>query len=92
MDNGAVDFPMKLHMTALICQYGRTLLACSYHNLYGCKIEMSSWKGNVYTKKCRDSGKNNDLRTGYQVLRSCKSCLKYALQYGISHNNHDWVI
>ena len=33
----------------------------------------------VCTKKCRDSGQNDDLCAAYQVLCSCKSCLKYAL-------------
>jgi len=34
---------------------------------------------NVYTKKCRDPGLNDDLCADYQVSFSCKSCLKCAL-------------
>jgi len=32
-------------------------------------------KGNVCTKKCRDSGQNEDLCAYYQVMCSWKSCL-----------------
>jgi len=41
-----------------------------------CAVE----KGNVCPKKCRDSGQNDDLRADYQVLCSCKPCLKYTLK------------
>ena len=34
----------------------------------------------VWTKKCKDSGQIDDLCADYQVLCSCKSFLKYALQ------------
>jgi len=34
-------------------------------------------KGNVCTKKCRDSGQNDDLCADYLVLCNCKFCLKF---------------
>ena len=40
-----------------------------------CAVE----KGNVCSKKCRDSDQTVELCTDFQVLCSCKSCLKYAL-------------
>src|SRR6218665_341652 len=39
------------------------------------KLKCAVEKGNVCTKKCRDSGH----KANYQVLCSCKSCLKYSL-------------
>src|SRR6218665_1135266 len=40
-----------------------------------CAVE----KGNVCVKKYRNSGQTDHLSPDYQVLCSCKSCLKYAL-------------
>jgi len=39
------------------------------------KLKCAVEKGNVCTKKCRDSGQNDDLCADYQVQCSCKSCL-----------------
>jgi|SRR6218665_1136491 len=43
------------------------------------KSKFAIEKGNEYTKKCRDSGQNDDLYADNQALCSCKSCLKYDL-------------
>src|SRR6218665_2942065 len=48
-----------------------------------CEVE----KGNVCAKKSRDSGQNDDFCADYQVLCSCKSCIKYALRYQIQPNS-----
>ena len=40
-----------------------------------CAVE----KGNICTKKCRDSVQSDELCANYPVLCSCTSCLKYAL-------------
>ena len=40
-----------------------------------CTVEQDK----VWSKKCRDSGQNDDLCADHQVLCGSKSCLKYAL-------------
>jgi len=50
-------------------------------SIFQCTVLKSKFvveKGNVCCKK-GDSGQNYDLCANYQVLCSCKSCLKYAL-------------
>jgi len=43
------------------------------------KSKCAAEKGNMCIKKFRNSIQTDDLCADFQVLRSCNSCLKYAL-------------
>jgi len=66
----------RLNVSAGRAHFSVQLITISAVVTSKCAVE----RGDVCTKKCRDS--NQNLCADYQVLYSCKSCLKYALSAG----------